>query len=174
MFTKGNSVVYPGHGVARITAIKEETIGDFRQSYYILETETKTPNSRQLIKLPVEKAEANGMRMIISEDDVPKVLEILSARGTKTYAQAWNRRLREYREALKTGSIFSAAEIFRDLSVLKETKDLSFSERRLFNEARSLVIDEVAIARKTPPGDIERMINEIIGKPEASEATSKD
>ncbi len=173
MFGVGDLVVYPGYGVVRITAIQDETIGDSPQRCYVLETEMSASCIRQIIRLPVRKAEANGMRGIIREEQVPKVLEILRSRETKNAGHAWNKRLREYREAMRTGSIFIAAEIFKDLSLLKESRDLSFSARRLFNEARNLVIQEISIARKADFGDVERIINEVFAKSGTSGLTQK-
>lgn len=164
MFKVGEIVVYPIHGVARITDIKTEKIGGADQLCYILETEIKTANERPLIKLPVDKVEANGVRKIVGEDEVPRVIEILSKREARTNSQTWNRRHREYQEKMRSGSIFQAAEVFRDLTLLKENKDLSHGERRLFDQARNLLIKELSIAKRTDEKDIERTITKIFGK----------
>lgn len=158
MFKVGDVVVYPIHGVARITAIKPENIGGIDQLCYILETELKTASPKPVIKLPVAKAEANRVRKIVDEQETPQVIDVLKRRGMKTDSQTWNRRNREYQEKMRTGDIFKAAEVFRDLSLLKETKDLSHGERRLFDQARNLLIKELSIARKTGEKEIEEML----------------
>jgi CarD family transcriptional regulator len=61
-------------------------------------------------------------------------------------------------DKIKTGSLYDVAEVFRDLSVLKFTKDLSFGERKLFDTAQVLLIKELSTARKT---DEETIISEI-------------
>jgi CarD family transcriptional regulator len=174
MFKVGDVVVYPIHGVARITDIKKERIGDSQELCYILEAESRGPNRKPLIKLPVEKAEANGVRPIVDETEVPKVIEVLRKRGMKTDSQTWNRRHREYQDKMRTGSIFKAAEVFRDLSLLKETKDLSHGERKLFDQARSLLINELSIAKKIDATEIERTINQIFAKATPSAPTDED
>jgi len=161
MFKIGDVVVYPVHGVARITGIKKERIGSTDQLCYILETEIKTANVKPVIKLPVDKVKSNRVRKIVGADEVSKVIEILKKRGMKTDSQTWNRRHREYQEKMRTGSIFEAAEVFRDLSLLKENKDLSHGERRLFDQARNLLIKELAIAKRTDEAEIETTINSI-------------
>ena len=161
MFKIGDVVVYPIHGVARITDIKMEKIGSSDQLCYILETEIRTANIRPVIKLPVDKAESNRVRSIVSEEEVAKVVDILSKRGIQTDSQTWNRRHREYQDKMRSGSIFKAAEVFRDLSLLKENKDLSHGERRLFDQARNLLIKELSIAKKTDEHEIEVTINKI-------------
>jgi CarD family transcriptional regulator len=164
MFKVGDVVVYPIHGVARITNIKVEKIGDSDELCYILEAESRGPNRKPLIKLPVEKAEANGVRPIVDVQEVPKVIDVLSKRGMKTDSQTWNRRHREYQDKMRTGSIFKAAEVFRDLTLLKATKDLSHGERKLFDQAKSLLINELSIAKKIDASEIERTINQIFAK----------
>jgi CarD family transcriptional regulator len=164
MFKVGEVVVYPIHGVARITDIKTEKIGGSDQLCYILETEIETASPKPVIKLPVDKVESNRVRRIVTEDQVPEVIEILEKRGMKADTQTWNRRHREYQEKMRSGSIFKAAEVFRDLSLLKENKDLSHGERRLFDQAKNLLIKELSIAKKTDEKDMERRINEIFSQ----------
>ncbi len=158
MFEIGDVVVYPIHGVARVLDIKKEKIGDSDQLCYILETEINT--SCTVIKLPVDKVTSNRVRKIVDEAEVPSVIEILKTR-TKADSQTWNKRLREYQDKMRNGSIFQAAEVFRDLSLLKESKDLSYGERRLFDQARNLLIKELSIAKKMDEREIERTISRI-------------
>lgn len=161
MFEIGEIVVYPVHGVARIKDIKTERIGGSDQLCYILETEIKTANVRPVIKLPVDKVKSNRVRRIVAEEEVPKVIDILKNRSLRTDSQTWNRRQREYQEKMRSGSIFEAAEVFRDLSLLKENKDLSHGERRLFDQARNLLIKELAIAKRIDEREIEQTISGI-------------
>ncbi len=161
MFNIGDVVVYPILGVARITDIKEEQIGSSFELCYILETQIKTANDRPVIKIPVKKAEANGVRKIVELEEVPIIIDILKKRSDKTDSQTWNRRHREYQDKMRSGSIHMAAEVFRDLSLLKETKDLSHGERRLFDSARNLLIKELSVAQRADETEIERTINKI-------------
>jgi len=64
-------------------------------------------------------------------------------------SQTWNRRYRDYMEKIKTGSLFDVAEVFRDLYLLKLTKDLSFGERKLYDTAQTLLIKELSTSRQT-------------------------
>jgi CarD family transcriptional regulator len=164
MFEIGDVVVYPVHGVARIIGIRTEKIGNSDQLCYILETEIKTANEKPVIKLPIDKVESNRVRKIVDENEVSQVIEILEKRGMKTDSQTWNRRHREYQEKMRSGSIFEAAEVYRDLSLLKESKDLSHGERRLFDQAYNLLIKELSIAKKTDETEIERTLNNIFQK----------
>lgn len=161
MFKIGDVVVYPVHGVARIIGIRKEKIGPSDQLCYILETEIKTANEKPVIKLPIDKVESNRVRKIVDESEVCQVIDILKKRGMKTDSQTWNRRHREYQDKMRSGSIFQAAEVYRDLSLLKESKDLSHGERRLFDQAYNLLIKELSIAKQTDETEIERTLNSI-------------
>ncbi len=160
-FEVGDMVVYPIHGVARIKEIRTEKIGNSDQKCYILEAEIDHASRPPVIKLPVDKVDSIGVRRIVDQRQVPKVIDILKKRGMKADTQTWNRRHREYQEKMRTGSIFMAAEVFRDLSLLKMTKDLSHGERRLFDQARNLLIKELSIANSTNEEDVENTISQI-------------
>lgn len=163
MFKVGDMVVYPIHGVARVTEIRTERIGGSDQLCYILEAELETGGRKPVIKLPIDRAEGNRVRPVVSASEVPLVIDILKDRGMKTDSQTWNRRHREYQEKMRTGSIFKAAEVFRDLTLLKETKELSHGERRLFDQARNLLIKELSVAQRTTERDVELSIALIFG-----------
>jgi CarD family transcriptional regulator len=159
MFEVGEVVVYPIHGVARVKEIRAEKIGGADQLCYILESETEGGSPRPVIKLPVDKADSNRVRRIINSSEAEKVIEVLQKRGMKTDSVTWNKRHREYQEKMRTGNLFKAAEVYRDLSLLKETKDLSYGERRLFDQARGLLIKELSIAKRVSESEIERTIS---------------
>jgi CarD family transcriptional regulator len=61
-------------------------------------------------------------------------------------------------DKIKTGSLYDVAEVFRDLTILKLTKDLSFGERKLFDTAQSLLVRELSTSKNT---DEETIISEI-------------
>ncbi len=160
MFEIGDAVVYSSYGVARIISMNEEKIRDSNELCMVLET----VKEGALIKLPMVKAEAGAVRKVIDKEEVSKVIEILQERRLKDDSQTWNRRLRDYQEKMTTGNICNVAEVFRDLSLLKQTKDLSYSERRLLDRAESLLINELSIAKKIDASEIERSINQIFSK----------
>ena len=88
-----------------------------------------------------------GLRELITAKQVKEVYSILKSRDVPRDTQTWNRRYREYMEKIKTGSVFEIAEVLRDLSVLRTTKELSFGERKMLETARGLMIKELALAK---------------------------
>jgi CarD family transcriptional regulator len=142
-FRVGDLAVYPAHGVAQIVGIETREISANKQTFYIL----KILENGMKIMIPTRNAGAVGLRELIRADEVDEVFEILKSREVAVEGQTWNRRYREYMEKIKTGSVFEIAEVMRDLSVLRATKDLSFGERKMLETARGLLVKELALAK---------------------------
>jgi len=154
-FQVGDLAVYPAHGVGRIEAIENRVVNGQKHDFYIL----KVLENSMVIMIPTWNVEFVGLRNIISEKEIPKVYEVMKTEREMPFeSQTWNRRYREYMDKIKTGSLYDVAEVFRDLFILKLTKDLSFGERKLYDTAQALLVSELSTARKT---DEETIISEI-------------
>jgi CarD family transcriptional regulator len=142
-FSVGDKAVYPVHGVAEVVALEQRDIGGNKTSVYIL----KILETGLKIMVPTTNAGSVGLRDLINSKQVKEVYSILRSRDVPRDTQTWNRRYREYMEKIKTGSVFEIAEVLRDLSVLRATKELSFGERKMLETARGLLIKELALAK---------------------------
>ena len=120
-FAVGDKAVYPVHGVAEVVGLENRDIGGSEIPVYIL----KIIETGMKIMIPTTNAGSVGLRDLISAKQVKEVISILKERDIPRDTQTWNRRYREYMEKIKTGSIFEIAEVMRDLSVLRLTKELS-------------------------------------------------
>jgi CarD family transcriptional regulator, regulator of rRNA transcription len=98
---------------------------------------------------------------VITSSEADEVYTILRSKEMAVDGQTWNRRHREYMEKIKTGSVFEVAEVLRDLSLLRSDKDLSFGERKVLDTARSLLVKELALAKRRKERDIEKEIDKI-------------
>jgi len=156
-FAVGDKAVYPGHGVAEVTCIETREIAGKKQTFYIL----RTLDSGMKIMIPTSNVSTVGLREVISEAEVEEVYEILRSNEMSVEGQTWNRRYREYMEKIKTGSIFEIAEVLRDLLRLKTSKDLSFGEKKMLDTARSLLVKELAIAKRQSEAKIEKELESI-------------
>jgi CarD family transcriptional regulator len=142
-FSVGDKAVYPVHGVAEVVALEQRDIGGSQTAVYIL----KILDTGMKIMVPTTNAGSVGLRDLITSKQVKEVYSILKSRDIPRDTQTWNRRYREYMEKIKTGSVFEIAEVMRDLSVLRTTKDLSFGERKMLETARGLLTKELALAK---------------------------
>ncbi len=154
MFKVGDLAVYPGQGVGVIEAVEKKNVNGVGKTFYVM----KMLKSDVKVIVPVEMAESIGMRVIISEELVPKVYDILKKKTSLLENGGWNKRYREFSEKIKTGSIFEMAEVMRDLLLLKQKKGLSFREMRMLEFVRNLVINEISLATKKEERDIEEKI----------------
>ena len=157
MFKVGESAVYPAHGIAVIKRIDERDVGGKKKRFYVLQV----LENQMTIMVPTDNAEAVGLRSIISDQDVTQVYSILKMRDVKIDQTTWNRRYRDYMEKIKTGSIYEISEVLRDLFLLRHSKDLSFGERKMLDQAKALIVKEISIARRTQEAVVEQEIQEI-------------
>ena len=149
--------VYPAHGVGLIQTIEKETIGGIYQSFYVM----KILDNDMTIMIPTATSANVGLRAIISDDEVTKVIDILKERDVKVTAQTWNRRYRDYMDKIKTGSVFEVAVVLRDLFLLKEDKELSYGERKMLDTAKNLLVKELSLAKQMDQDKVERQIEKI-------------
>lgn len=145
-FQVGDLAVYPAHGVGRIESIEQKVVNGETHDFFII----KVLENDMVIMVPTNNIDSVGLRDVISEQEIPKIYELMgSKRDIPLDNQTWNRRYREYMDKIKTGSLYDVAEVFRDLYLLKLTKDLSFGERKLFDTAQGLLIKELSTAKNT-------------------------
>ena len=150
-FQVGDLAVYPAHGVGKIEAIESRVINGEKHDFYMM----KVLENNMLIMIPVKNVESVGLRDVIDKKEIPKVYAVMkSKKDSGSDNQTWNRRYREYMDKIKTGSLYDVAEVFRDLSLLKLTKDLSFGERKLYDTAQILLVKELSTAKKTDEDSI--------------------
>ncbi len=142
-FKIGEKAVYPGHGVAEVTGLERREISGSAMEFYVL----RVLENDMKVMVPKRNAKTVGLRRIVGEEQIQEVYDVLAKRGEKISTATWNRRYREYMEKIKTGSLLEIASVLRDLSILRGDKDLSFGERKMLETARSLLVQELALAK---------------------------
>lgn len=156
-FKVGDKAVYPAHGVGEIMGIESQEISGQKQNFYVL----RILENQMKIWIPADSVAHVGLREIISPSQVDEVYKILKQKTISVSSQTWNRRYREYMDKIKTGSVFQIAEVLRDLCILKFDKDLSFGERKMLDNARKLLIKELALAKGVTEEKVEKELNQI-------------
>jgi len=156
-FRIGEKAVYPAHGVAEVIGIEKKEINTSVCSFYVL----KVLATGMQILVPKEKADQVGLRHVATASEIDEVFDILREKDVHIDKQTWNRRYRGFMEKIKTGSLFEVAEVFRDLYRLKETKTLSFGERRMLDTAKNLIVKELSVAKNTTEAKVEKDLERI-------------
>jgi CarD family transcriptional regulator len=156
-FKVGDKAVHPAHGVGEVTAIEQREIGGTRGTFYIL----RILDNGMKVMVPTEAAAQVGLRGIMSDKEANTILSTMRAREVAVDVQPWSRRFRVYTEMIKSGSAIEIAKVLRDMNRLKFDKDLSFGERRLLDQARSLLLKELAFAKKKSEAEMAEEIQRI-------------
>ena len=142
-FNVGDKVVYPGHGVAEVTGVERREISGNALEFYVL----RVLENNVKVMVPKHNAKAVGLRRLVGQEEVDQVYSVLKHRGGKISTATWNRRYREYMEKINTGSLVEIASVLRDLCILRSDKELSFGERKMLDTARTLLVQELALAK---------------------------
>ena len=135
---------------------------DARRWYYVIEFR----EGELTVMVPIEKQDEVGMRHTIAPREVPKVLRLLAKR-VGTEEADWKVRHGLYLDKLKSGSIFAAAEVARNLSKRGPEGELSMSEKRLLESSYTLLIHEIATVRRQEPEKVKEEIERVLKKPKA-------
>ena len=142
MYKVGDKVVYPHHGAG--TVVKKETrevLGEKREYLTI-----KILHNDMTVNVPSDNSERVGLRKVIDEQMVSKVLKALTGNGT-TMPKNWNRRFKHNRDKMKTGDIFELAEVVRNLALRDHEKGLSTGEKQMFVKAKKILASELMYAK---------------------------
>ena len=156
-FKVGDKAVFPAHGVGVIESVESREIGGSRQDFYVLQI----ISSGARLMVPTSGCTKAGMRNLISDPEIEGVYDILKTRK-KINQTTWNRRFREYNDKLRTGSVSEVAEVYRDLCYLRDSKDLSYGEKRMLEKARELVVTEISAASQRETFEVEQKIDSLL------------
>ena len=150
-FIVGDKAVYPSQGVAEVLGIEQKEIFGNIQRFYVL----RVLESDNRILVPIDKSDQVGLRRVAGKEEIGEVMQILREKEVQLDRQTWNRRYRGFMEKIKTGSLFDVAEVYRDLYRLKSSKVLSFGERKMLDNAKQLIVKELAVAKKWAEDKVE-------------------
>ncbi|MCI5050347.1 MAG: CarD family transcriptional regulator [Rickettsiales bacterium] len=142
-FKVGEYVVYPTHGVGKITGKEVESIGEYELSVFVINFE----KDKMTLRVPVNRAEAAGLRQVSGDNEVKKALTTLKGRA-RTSRGMWSRRAQEYEAKINSGCIISVAEVVRDLHKNVDQSERSYSERMIYETALNRLVGEVAASEK--------------------------
>src|SRR5256886_5522989 len=157
LYEVGDKVVYPHHGAG--TVVKKEVrevLGEKREYMTI-----QIQHNDMVVNVPTENAERVGLRRVIGEDMVIKVVKVLSGSGTQM-PKNWNRRFKHNRDKMKTGDIFELAEVVMNLSLRDHEKGLSTGEKQMFVKAKKILASELMYAKQMDEDEAAAWLDEVL------------
>lgn len=157
MYTIGDKIVYPMHGAGTIESIEEKEILGEKRRYYVL----RMPIGDMKVMIPISNVDETGLRPIIDEDGVSKVLAVLQEEDTPMSTN-WNRRYRSNLDKIKSGNVYELAEVVRNLSSRDKEKGLSTGEKKMLENARKILISELVLVKGDGAEAIEALLEEYL------------
>lgn len=152
-FKIGEHIVYPLQGVGIVKNIEERVFKGTMTVYYIIYLNS----SDMTVMVPVTKSKEIGVRAIVSPDEAQKAITSINDKLEQMPVD-WKDRYRINVELLKEGSIGSFAKVVQTLYHRSKIKELPVQERKLYDNALNLLIDESSYAMKKPQEEIRKMI----------------
>ncbi|MGF1475605.1 MAG: CarD family transcriptional regulator [Geminicoccaceae bacterium] len=138
-FAAGDYVVYPSHGVGRITGIEKEEIAGIGLELYVVSFE----QDRLILRVPVDKIAKSGMRKLSSKEKIQSAMDALKIKTKPRRGVMWSRRAQEYEAKINSGDPVSIAEVVRELHKAEDAEQ-SYSERQMYRAALERLAREVA------------------------------
>ncbi len=142
-FKKGDHIVYPAHGVGRVTGVEKETVAGFDIEVYVVSFE----QDKMTLRVPTAKATSAGMRALANDKILKDAMNTLKGKP-KIKRTMWSRRAQEYEAKINSGDLISIAEVVRDLHRQEDQSEPSYSERQLYESALDRMVREVAAVEK--------------------------
>ena len=139
VFSTGDFVVYPAHGLGRITGVEKETVAGMDLEVYVIAFD----QDKMTLRVPTSKAKTGGLRGLSNENVVNDAMKTLTGRARIKRAM-WSRRAQEYEAKINSGNLISIAEVVRDLHRNSDQPEQSYSERQLYESALDRMAREVA------------------------------
>jgi CarD family transcriptional regulator len=156
-FEIGDHVVYPHHGAGQVIKKEERNIlGEVRQYLTI-----KILHNDMTVMVPCENAGKAGLRRVIDEETVKKVLGVLTD-DCSDMPKNWNRRFKHNRDKIKTGDIYELAEVVRNLAVREQQKGLSTGEKQMYTRAKKVLASELMYALEMTESEAEAHLDDLL------------
>ncbi|MGI8863319.1 MAG: CarD family transcriptional regulator [Solirubrobacteraceae bacterium] len=156
-FEIGDNVVYPHHGAGQVIRKEAKEILGEKREYLTV----KILHNDMTVMVPTENAQLAGLRRVIDEETVEKVLAVLRDECSEM-PKNWNRRFKHNRDKIKTGDIYELAEVVRNLAVREAEKGLSTGEKQMYTRAKKILASELMYALEMNEEEVEAHLHNLL------------
>jgi CarD family transcriptional regulator len=156
-FEIGDNVVYPHHGAGQVIRKEAKEILGEKREYLTV----KILHNDMTVMVPTENAQLAGLRRVIDEETVKKVLAVLQDECSEM-PKNWNRRFKHNRDKIKTGDIYELAEVVRNLAVREAEKGLSTGEKQMYTRAKKILASELMYALEMNEDEVEAHLHNLL------------
>jgi RNA polymerase-interacting CarD/CdnL/TRCF family regulator len=156
----GDRVVYPNQGVCRVSAIDVKEVAGQKLTFVTMRRE----EDGAVVMVPQTKVISIGVRKVAGPEDVTQMFDFLRSDSDKADLD-WKQRARTNLDRMTQGGLIGLAEVVKGLQVLSELRPLPAKERELYDNARHLLVSEVAAALNTSDCNAEDAIDLVLFPP---------
>ena len=153
----GDQVVYPHHGAGLVLKKEQKEVLGEKREYLTI----KILHNDMTVMVPCENAAKAGLRRVIDDEAVAKVLAVLRD-DVSQMPKNWNRRFKHNREKIKTGDVFELAEVVRNLAIRETEKGLSTGEKQMYTRAKKILASEMRYALEMDEEQTEAHLDDLL------------
>lgn len=153
----GDRVVYPNQGLCTVEEIKAEHIAGHDLVFVSL----VFAQSGARVKVPEAKLVKNGVRRVATRDEVRDTFAFLTSDG-ELASLDWKKRAADNTKLLTTGGLIGLAKVVKTLAGLTDLRPLPPKERDQYDDARHLLVHELAAALEVSPADAEDALDLVL------------
>lgn len=159
-FNAGEYVVYPTHGVGKVSDITKQTIAGSELELLVVNFD----KDKMTLRIPTSKISNVGLRKISDEKTMTEALETLKGKA-KVKKVMWSRRAQEYENKINSGNPVAIAEVIRDLYRDENIAEQSYSERQIYEQAVERLANEVSVYSHCSIDEANKQLLDILSKP---------
>lgn len=158
-FTPGQKVFHPFYGIGKVVK-KDKDIAQERFSKLSI-----INFMNRKMKMMVTGKNDNMIYDMIPIEELPKLMKVLGTEkaNLKQYPGNGHRRYQYLKEELRTGDIYKAAEILRDLELIKKNgKRLGKKEKQLLKSVREVFCEMLSDVKDISVEEAEVILTEAL------------
>lgn len=158
-FNSGDFVVYPAHGVGKVSDISKQKIAGSELELIVVNFD----KDKMTLRIPMAKADTIGLRKISEADTMNDALNVLKGKA-KVKKIMWSRRAQEYENKINSGNPVAIAEVVRDLYRNENLAEQSYSERQIYEQALGRLASEYAVCNNISSDEATKQLIEVLAK----------
>ena len=158
-FNSGDFVVYPAHGVGKVSDISKQKIAGSELELIVVNFD----KDKMTLRIPMAKADTVGLRKISEASTMDDAVNVLKGKA-KVKKIMWSRRAQEYENKINSGNPIAIAEVVRDLYRQDNLAEQSYSERQIYEQALDRLANEYAVFENISMADATQKLLSILAK----------
>ena len=158
-FNAGEYVVYPTHGVGKVSDITKQNIAGTELEMLVVNFD----KDKMTLRIPTAKIPNVGLRKISDDKTMEEAFNTLKGKA-RIRKIMWSRRAQEYENKINSGNPVAIAEVIRDLYRSENIAEQSYSERQIYEQAVDRLASEVSVYSNCSLEEANKKLNDILSK----------